>query len=177
MSRRGKTYLIGSGRAPQPSTSRVRAFVEVSEGSTSKLSRERRHEPSSPNRWTEQPVGTTAPVGLSDPYDAEFHTEESGVLVSASIQPVDSRSMLGSKRCGNPDDRRGFGPGRVGEDLAEVAVVGGLELTLNDHDFTGGLIAPIRSKLNPPTGCSATSSARSIPSKSLSTSTLLSSQV
>lgn len=35
-------------------------------------------------------------VGLSDPYDAEFHTEESGVLVSASIQPVDSRSMLGS---------------------------------------------------------------------------------
>ena len=48
-------------------------------------------------------------------------------------------------------------------------------LVLDDHRLAGGLVTPLQIPLEPPTGCSASSSTRSIPSRSLNTSTVSSS--
>ncbi len=57
--------------------------------------------------------------------------------------------MLFTKHRGQPDDRAGFRPGCVGDELAEVAVISCRELVLHDQDTVVGQVPPDEVKSEP----------------------------
>lgn len=62
------------------------------------------------------------------------------VLVGPLVEPVDCSAMLCTEARGHPDDGAGLRAGGVGDDLAEVDVVGNLQLILDNHDIPARLV-------------------------------------
>lgn len=115
-------------------------------------------------------------LGVADADHAELYPEETGVLIGAGVQPVQHCPVLWAERCGDPDHGGRMGSGCIGQQLAEVGVIGGLQLVSTMTTSPVLSSVPIRSSLKPPTGCSATSRTSSMPSRSPSTSALCRSQ-
>jgi hypothetical protein len=80
-------------------------------------------------------------VGVADADHADLHAEEPDVLAAELIEVVEGLAVLLTKSRRQPDHRPGVGTSRVGEQLAEVAMVGIRELVLNDQDAVVGHVA------------------------------------
>jgi len=79
-------------------------------------------------------------IGSADPDHFQLDAEEVGVLVGVLVEPRQRLAVLVAEARGDPHDRRRGGPRRIGEQLAEVAVVGVAELVLHDQDYAVGLV-------------------------------------
>lgn len=80
-------------------------------------------------------------AGVSDLEGLDLNAEEVCALGGLLVEPIEGLAVLLAKLGRNPNDRRGSGPSRIGEDLAEMAVVGVGQLVLDDQDRVVGGIA------------------------------------
>jgi hypothetical protein len=91
--------------------------------------------------WRRSELEQRRRVGVADADHADLHAEEPGVLAAEPVEVVEGLAVLLTKRRRQPDNRSGVGAGRVGKELAEVAVVGRGELVLHDQDAVVGHVA------------------------------------
>ena len=77
---------------------------------------------------------------VADSHHVDNHAEQPRALVGSLIQPIDRGAVFKPEAGGHPNDRRWFGAGRIGDDLAEVRVVGQLQLVLDNDDLAGRLV-------------------------------------
>lgn len=69
---------------------------------------------------------------------ADLDPEEASISLGQSIEPVQGLAMLLSEGGGHPHDRAGIGTGGVGNDLAEMAMVGPGQLVLDNQNTIVG---------------------------------------
>lgn len=59
------------------------------------------------------------------------------------IEPLDSLTMFVARPLDNPDDNLGIFPGRIGDDLAQMIVVGIFKLIFNNNFSAGSFLTGI----------------------------------
>lgn len=82
-------------------------------------------------------------LGRSDANHSDLYIEEANVLACKVIEVVERLPVFLSERCCHPHDRVRVRARSIGEDLAEVAMVGGFELVLYEG-FCGPLISRLQ---------------------------------
>jgi hypothetical protein len=62
-----------------------------------------------------------------------FQPEEVEPAVGRLVQPIKGRPVFFRERVGDPNDGGGLEPVGIGDELAQMRVVGALELVLDEH--------------------------------------------
>lgn len=65
------------------------------------------------------------------------------LLIRMLIEPLDSLTMFVARPLDNPDDNLGIFPGRIGDDLAQMIVVGIFKLIFNNNFSAGSFLTGI----------------------------------
>jgi len=78
--------------------------------------------------------------GISDGISMDFNQEEGYIGICMFVQPFDGAFVFLFGFGHNPDDHGGIQSRGVGDDFAQVVIVGGFQLIFNEHILAGDFI-------------------------------------
>ena len=92
--------------------------------------------------------------GSGNAPEFDLQGEEVDVVRSLLVEPVHSGPVFLPDALGYPDDGHSLQTGYIGQDLAQMGVVGLGELVLDEDEIPPGMVLQTISARKSPTGCS-----------------------
>lgn len=112
--------------------------------------------------WLHDDVQLHCGWRVADAHGVDLDPEEAASLARQLVQPLQCRAMLGAEGLRDQHGPVRFQPGGVGDQLAQMVVVGGLEEVLDNETVTVFASRNTTSAENGPTATSSPSSSKSI---------------